>query len=248
MFPQVIYLFSALVLIFWVSPVHLLTIQNIRPPVVLDFGSNLPIRLLQSRLSIESIQDVARALPVWRSALKKGLTPEEQDIWPRQPLFEDLVQTLWRLELPQLVAKHKELLEPVMSAVLDIGLNYTRRIQEKSAALEEEKQEMYQRRREAYFDDVVDEHIEAEYHLTEAMQADVIASLLRGFESKWGPPLQGISCLDSVLGLQGMVSTDDAANSGGGGGGAGGFGLFDGIWQHSGESLTLLPCLQPSQR
>jgi hypothetical protein len=197
--------------------------------------------LLESGLPLKDLLEISEDLLLWRTALQRGLLPEKAEIWPRTPLLIELMQILLKLKVPQLLFKHKELVQPMLNSIVELGLRYSSKVDEQRGQQEDElREQQEERRRDEWYLELLSEEVEREGHsVSPEVCVDIATSLLRGFETKWSPPLAGVACLDSVLGLQsGILSELDEDNMGGGGGGGGGLGLFDGVWQHTGVQIS----------
>ena len=147
-----------------------------------------------------------------------------------------LFRVLYKHEIPQLTHRHPELIPPLLSTILELGINYTRRIKEEEQYLREKESLKEQHRLSLQWEDE-DEEPEEPVQMTDDFRADIAAMLLKRVEYKWAPVATGVACLDDLLGSKhGILQEIDDGNTGGGGGGAAGVGLFDGIWVHSGWS------------
>ena len=122
--------------------------------------------------------------------------------------------------------RHPELIPPLITTILDLGLNYTRRINEHENSIKE--QEDLKERRLLSFGWEADLNEEQNnddelLQLTAEIKADIAAMLLRRIEVQWAPVATGVSTLDDLLGSKhGILQEEEDGNLGGGGGGAAG--------------------------
>ena len=210
-----------------------------------------------------TVSMIATGLDSWKQALLNGHLPDHNEhsgdasSWPDVHLFNELYRTFSQLELPKLTLRHPELVPPVLSALLETALEYQRRINERKkfnslTAAGNVLGEVGQEDSVAYW-----EHLALEDMMMDQQQGDGSSSqetpisaeqdgdnfrqelateLARQFASAWAPPLGGLATLDELYGSDhGLLSPGGQDDVGGGAGsGRGGFGLFDGVWKHSG--------------
>ena len=89
-----------------------------------EFSKSMPPKLIKKCTSFDQLLSISRDLTEWRMCLKKGYLPEDP-VWPHDPLLSELVTSFTKYKVPQLVNKHKELLEPLISTIIGLGLKYS---------------------------------------------------------------------------------------------------------------------------
>lgn len=200
---------------------------------------------------------------MWKQALLNGHLPEfdtdnvnlnqerESYIWPEKVLYKELKTIFTRLELPFLTNRHPELIPSVLRALLEISINFSNRVIERNANIDDRNETENKAENEDeidYWEDTmhkeyltgedeeVSNHLSEEDNEEKDFESDLAESLINQFASAWAPPLEGLSSLDALYGNNHGLLTPGIEDTGKGGAGTGkgGFGLFDGVWQHTG--------------
>lgn len=174
------------------------------------------------------------------------------DLALEEPLRKALYETMTRLSIPRLMQRHPELIPPLLRSLLDMILEYKRRVQDYRQTMSSHS-EMPTETRDDEWNDLYEELYTAvdtssqqnqqliqnnNEMATQDVLVDVARSIIKRFESRWAPALQGISTLDDIYGpSHGLLQAGEESLTGGGASaGRGGFGLFDGVWAHVGWS------------
>ena len=208
--------------------------------VVLPDKALLPI-LLQAGHGLYALQDIARGLTTWSTALLNGMLPDNPDdepVWPSDPaLLASVYETFSKLDLPRMVQRHPVLLTSVLKSIVELATEFQRRLEERRESgdgVQEEEQEEGGNGDSAGISTAPS----AEQRL-ESFKEALGESLLRKFENQWAPPLGGLKTLDEIFGvdhdlIRGGADDSQDGIGGGAGSGPGGFGLSDGIWKSDG--------------
>ncbi len=193
-----------------------------------------------AHLTFSDASNAMIGLTTWDTSLRKARTPTiddfldiNQSVWPEEPLFSHLCNTLAELGLPRLVRRHPEILTSVLLGVAKLVVEYTKaQRQGKLVIVEEtiddEGSEIYPENYDQSMDDYIQETFEYE-QLTDDDLEKLAESLAGNLVNEWGSLVQGVSMLDKVFGYNhGLLDVQ----------GQFGFGIEDGVWKHSGwESL-----------
>ena len=188
--------------------------------------------------------DATRAmigLITWDTTLRKARTPllddfvnVNQSVWPEEPLFSHLCNTLADLGLPRLVRRHPEILTSVLLGVAKLVVEYTKAQRQGKLVFVEEVMEDDED--ELFMDDydasMEDHTLETSFQYEQLSNEDLeklAESLAGNLVNEWGSLVQGVSLLDKVFGYNhGLLDVQGQV----------GFGIEDGVWKHSGwESL-----------
>lgn len=223
-----------------------------------DFMGNLVLKAAETSVFcrefessyIDNLSTIADGIENWRNALINGCLPEN-DYWLEDPLRAEIVKAFMHLGIPKLAHTHPDLIHSVLRGLLELVIEYSERLSKiQSNKIEADSKESlattdwntYHIQNDDEFND--EEHIiklqessnTNEVPLIKTMEEELAQSLMRQFTSKWAPPLGALDSLDAMYGSKhGLMSTGGQSGiSGGGGEGQGGFGLFDGIWSHTG--------------
>jgi MoxR-like ATPase len=208
----------------------------------------------------------SRGLAVWRTSLLKGRLPVEGDfangsgegvqgttVWPTAPLFAVVEKAMAELQLPRFVLRHPETASAVLLSLLRMTTQFSKQAAAQVVREEEEKEEKTIEEE----DDEEDNHYQwdlvtgqwtasedkedldvpdsspKDLEMTEA-EKEQLASVIVGVEitEQWGGVIVGVQALDRLFGFgHGLLDVEDDDDVG--------FGLNDGIWQHSGWRLLL---------
>lgn len=107
--------------------------------------------------SLRGISLISEALNTWKQALLNGHLPEfgyikreyeagnlnedsDSSIWPDKVLSEEIFKTFNKLELPFLTNRHPELIPAVLRGLLEMCINYSKRIVERNTAVQDEEE------------------------------------------------------------------------------------------------------------
>eukprot|EP00804_Cyclotella_cryptica_P024298 CCRYP_012573-RB/>CCRYP_012573-RB protein AED:0.05 eAED:0.05 QI:140/1/1/1/0.85/0.75/8/284/1255 len=189
-----------------------------------------------------TFSDACRAmlgLSAWESALRKGRLPlsddflaQDQTTWPDEPLFSHVYDALSALALPRLVRRHPEILTSVLLGVAKLGVDFTNMQRRGKFVIHESHN--YHDDHENFHSNHIDftmqqEHELEEYEgyveLSDQELKQLAESLSNKFTQQWAGVVQGVSMLDALFGYDhNMLDMQ----------GDRGFGLQDGIWEHTG--------------
>ena len=99
----------------------------------------------ESAGGLRDISFIMAGLTNWKQALLHGHLPEydhleivSKAIWPDKLLFEELCSVCNNLELPLLTSRHPELIPSVLRGLLEVSINYSKRIIERNKKIQEE--------------------------------------------------------------------------------------------------------------
>ena len=198
---------------------------------------------------------IANSLGKWKKALLNGYLPEMQEdhLWPDPYLTDELCRVFSQLDLPRLTGRHQELVTPVLTALLEIALTFEKRVTQRDEKLKSiGKEDIVDENSVQYWEELALQELleQSQSQVTPMNEGDseespenpmefrqnLAAELARQFASAWSPPLGGLATLDELYGSDhGLLSPGGQDDIGGGAGeGRGGFGLFDGVWKHTG--------------
>jgi hypothetical protein len=223
-------------------------LRSVRKIADEDESDGVPIdtttALSSSHLTFSDASRAIIGLTTWDTCLRKARTPLiddfvniNQSVWPEEPLFSHLSNTLAELGLPRLVRRHPEILTSVLLGVAKLVVQYTKAQRQGKLvivdeSIEDEEDEFLI---EDYDDSIEDDMLETfEYEPLSNEELEKLAESLAGnMISDWGSLVQGVSLLDKVFGYNhGLLDIQGQV----------GFGIEDGVWKHSGWEL--LPDLQ----
>ena len=196
-----------------------------------------------SHLTFSDASSAMIGLTTWDTSLRKARTPTiddfldiKQSVWPEEPLFSYLCNTLAELGLPRLVRRHPEILTSVLLGVAKLVVEYTKaQRQGKLVIVEETKDDDENEIFEDNYDESMEDRIQETFEyeqLTNDELEKLAESLAVNLVNEWGSLVQGVSMLDKVFGYNhGLLDVQGQV----------GFGIEDGVWKHSGwESLPNL--------
>ncbi|KAL7553708.1 hypothetical protein ACHAWF_017043 [Thalassiosira exigua] len=164
-------------------------------------------------------------LRTWEPSLRKARLPlvddfpGDRNVWPDEPLFTRTCGALSELGVARLVRRHPEILTSVLLGVAKLVIKFIKAQRRGKLVLSEHEDE------ETYESDDTD-NPEYQYYPLSADELDRLAdSLTENLKQEWGGVAKGVAMLDKVFGYDhGLLDVQ----------GEGGFGVQDGIWQHSG--------------
>lgn len=188
----------------------------------------------------------SEGLKVWRRILVKGRTPVDSDfdpfygIWPSEVygIYDNVVQVVNTIGIPNFVNNHPKAVDAVLITILQLAVKISKQLNEM-----EETNVI-----ESKVDSVVDvlENLQTdEFYDPIEDDAPIVPQSLeklifQELTEKWGNLVSSVSALDALFGANhGLLETDsgtDLNNTGHG------FGLNDGIWEHTG--WTVIPKIQ----
>ena len=95
---------------------------------------------------LSDISYIMTGLNCWKQALLNGHLPEFDDIeeggyeavWPDKLLSDELCAVCNNLELPFLTSRHPELIPSVLRGLLEVSINYSKRVTERNKKIQEE--------------------------------------------------------------------------------------------------------------
>ena len=172
------------------------------------------------------INNILQTIDIWKNALSQGYLPEDNS-WVDVQLHNQILATFISLSLPRLVQTHQELLPSVIRGILQMIIDYYQRLLK------------YQK---VNYSNTVDDYNENDTTTYDSVKEDLATAIGKQFSSIWGDPINGLSILDELYGVDhGLlianadidISIDDLSidpNT------RRGYGFFDGIWKHQGWS------------
>ncbi|KAL9188343.1 hypothetical protein ACHAXT_006721 [Thalassiosira profunda] len=172
-------------------------------------------------------------LQIWEASLRKARLPLVDDfsanrnVWPDEPLFSSVREALSELGLARLVRRHPEILTSVLLGVAKVVIAFIKRQRKgKLVVVDDDTAEDEEYNWEDDGDGDLGDTIEYEYEPLSDGEMDQLAEALANeLRDEWGSVVQGVALLDQVFHYDhGLLDIK----------GDTGFGLQDGIWQHSG--------------
>ena len=170
-------------------------------------------------------------LQIWETSLRKARLPliddfhlHDQNIWPEQPLFSRVYDALSELGMARLVRRHPEIMTSVLLGVAKVVMDFLQKQRQGKLVIVENNVDDDER--EYNWEEDVEAAEEYKYETLSAEELDKLAdSLANGLKLEWSGVVQGVSLLDKIFGYDhGLLDLQ----------GDDGFGIQDGIWQHSG--------------
>ena len=202
--------------------------------------------------------DTSNGIRTWKSCLGKGRFPINadfnNDVWPAEPFFSKVVLAMAELELPRFIMRHPETLSLVLLTLLRLTFKFMEEVQIKEEELKDDTSNIY----DTEFDDEIDLygnnalaqilHQDDNLILKESIDDlfslsidDIAKDISAAFVQEWSGVVSGVSFLDQLFGYDHGV-LDVQENGDDENGNSDGFGLEDGIWQHTG--WREIPALQ----
>ena len=89
--------------------------------------------LKREKLSIETL---ACALQTWETALLSGNLPDEQTVWPSEPLQSKIRSTFLDLQLPKLALRHNDLVGAVLRGLIKLSIEFSTKVKETERDME----------------------------------------------------------------------------------------------------------------
>ena len=172
------------------------------------------------------INKVMIYMTTWNNALVQGFVPEDSMLIDIQ-LHNQIMNTFISLSLPRLVQCHPDLLPSVTRSIIQMIIDYYKRLLK------------YQSDSDSYDDNVDNDH--------DSIKEELACVLGKQFVSLWGPPMTGLSILDDLYGTDHglLISNTDSIDSvdlsldgDNDLSSDRGYGLFDGIWKHTGWRIV----------
>jgi hypothetical protein len=199
---------------------------------------------------LAAVSEASAGLQVWSTCLLKGRLPVSEDFctarcvqWPSEPLFSRFSAVFADLQLPRFVLRHPDTIFSVLLSMLQLTVEFMEESQAGDEKLEGDEPPPEARADGEYTESKKHEHDDGPRQDLEVLADDLAGDML----AQLGGVIGGVQTLDQLFGVQhGLL---DVAGQGGGGGG---YGLHDGIWQHSGwraiphlqRRLAMMPELQ----
>lgn len=214
--------------------------------------------------NLEHVLLVSKLIESLKETLYHGYLPDissnnDASSWPDGRMLEELYSVMTRLNLPSLTRRHPELIPSVIRSILDLIANFCSNNSSLKSTYQENnlgsnEMEEDQKIIDYYINQNQDSDLDSTTNqLNGDNTEERIKSLVSQFEKMWSPPLSGLMALDDLYGYDhGLLSfhksdasedsqLDPNVNSNaakskkiGAGNGQGGFGLFDGVWTHTG--------------
>lgn len=105
---------------------------------IIDLTTNM------NREGKETIESIVSGLEVWSENLRVGLVPEEDNngkeaLWPKNPLFDEMVKLFISLDLPNLCSRHPELIPTVLRKIIEMSAVYDARVLKRKQELQMEE-------------------------------------------------------------------------------------------------------------
>ena len=227
--------------------IHHATQIEIKDLTLLD---NLPItfiplinEVLYSKSSTLTLLTLTNDIKQWMEALNQGYIPNIVS-WPCKELHSKFQNMAYNINLPKLAQTHPSLIPTIIKSILELSIEHQKKINDilekdipnDNKIMDQEINE------EVNWMDYLEENIENnEKQETQSINEkinDITNTLLRQYESKWTPALNGIDILDNTFGTKysnNLINVNnnnnipiDLFDE------TRGFGLFDGIWKHTG--------------
>ncbi len=197
-----------------------------------------------SHLTFTDAASAMIGLNTWSTCLRKGRTPladdflrDNQNVWPEEPLFSHLCSTLSELGLPRLVRRHPEITTSVLLSVAKLTVEFTKAqragklVMLEDSTVEEMEDTLFMEDDNDSIENDLSERFD--YKPLSVEELDKLADSLAGdLISEWKSLTQGVAMLDQVFGYDhGLLDVQGQI----------GFGIEDGVWNHSGwEALPEL--------
>ena len=173
---------------------------------------------------------------VWRNCLINGRLPDAQHdfdkqamLWPPHPLFDKVCQAMVQLELPRLVLRHAEIVETVLSTLVSMVLQF-RQAQQKYERSTTLKHESTDKTDSEEFPSTINDTDQSALtnESLDGQELEILAEELVQdvLLEEWSEFVSGVSSLDRLFGANHKLLLNQDQNAG--------FGLHDGVWQHSG--------------
>jgi len=190
-------------------------LRSVRKIADEDESDGVPIdtttALSSSHLTFSDASRAIIGLTTWDTCLRKARTPLiddfvniNQSVWPEEPLFSHLSNTLAELGLPRLVRRHPEILTSVLLGVAKLVVQYSKAQRQGKLvivdeSMEGEEDELLIEDDEYSIEDDMLETFEYEQLSNEELEK-LAESLAGNMISDWGSLVQGVSLLDKVFG------------------------------------------------
>ncbi|KAL7519032.1 hypothetical protein ACHAWX_003830 [Stephanocyclus meneghinianus] len=189
-----------------------------------------------ARFTSSDARQALLGLTVWQSALRKGRLPLTEDFqthdytttWPAEPLFSHVHDALSALALPRLVRRHPETLTSVLLGVAKVVIEFIN-MQRRGHLIIHDNHHGDDNDLTNPLDSTMQELHPEQYTeyvaLSDEQLKELAESLSDKLSQQWSGVVQGVAMLDSLFGYDhNMLDVQ----------GDRGFGLHDGIWEHSG--------------
>lgn len=187
--------------------------------------------------------DVCGSLAVWYNALRKGRLPVQSEfvgpdrmisLWPPEPLYSSVSRVMSELQLPRFLLRYPTMIPTVLITVLRMALEYHNRL-----ALQQYQGEDNQQSSEVQvggdLDTDNDEQDLEQYSIAMEQREwpqtkeDVANQVVDSFlKEQFAGVIPGVGMLDMLFGYNHQLLDVEQDSDGYG------FGIDDGIWQHSG--------------
>ena len=196
-----------------------------------------------SSLNVGGLSTASKGVRVWRETLVKGRLPVKDDfvditIWPVEPLFSNLSQKMALLNLPRFVFNHPETINAVLLSLIRITIEYTREIsllgnehQEDNLTSDEISSHNIRNDEEGQESQFIENILIDESNSILADAEEVAQEICEMLVKEFSGVVSGVGILDQLFGLDHELLVVDKVTPGGS---PSGFGIQDGIWQHSG--------------
>ena len=185
---------------------------------------------------LRDLTDVSNGIRTWKSALAKGRLPLPSEFlsgqpWPDEPLFSNIVDVMTLLQLPRFAQRHPETVYTIILSMIRLNIQF---MEELHQAEQSEKRDLG--RQGQHIDgDEVDSWATDEIGLEADLSVEAIAGeCSEAFVEEWSSVVGGVGILDQLFGFDHNFLRADENDATTGAEVTVGFGLRDGIWEHSG--------------
>ena len=146
-------------------------------------------------------------IQIWGSALRKARLPlmddfsKNENIWPEEPLFSHVYDTLSELGLPRLIRRHPEILTSVLLGVAKVVIEFIKEQRKGKLVFAENSTPEEDDEYNWNDDDDLEEPPEFEYEPLSTEELDQLGNTLAdNLKQEWGGVVQGVAMLDKVFG------------------------------------------------
>lgn len=207
--------------------------------ILLGASATADARLIED---IGGVLAASHGLSIWRNVLVKGRLPIESDFatdsintWPPEPLFSSLCDAMAEIQLARFVLRHPETISAVLLSVLRLTMEFAKRLRSTNESDEEtidldEPSELYDDA-----DMMIEEDatfgFDEQTNEVSSEEAELLANdISHAMVEQWKGVTAGVHTLDQLFGSGHDLLDVQQGQSGA----VEGFGLQDGVWQHSG--------------
>lgn len=198
-----------------------------------------------SSFHVGGLSTASQGVRVWRKTLEKGHLPVEEDfddgVWPCQPLYSNVCQKMVELQLPRFVLNHPETTSFILLSIIRMSIEFYKEVYtiEDDTEFVSQNENAGDKLEEGSNLIDYEKFTEVDVQMKESTIDQVAKESTEMLDEEYGDVINGVSILDQLFGLDhelleaNQVTSDGSVN---------GFGLADGVWQHSGWKE--IPALQ----